>query len=52
MCVCVQTCAVQDGLARPAKTGVLLCGVNGMVKEAKEQLVAAGVPAANILLNF
>ena len=32
--------------------GVLLCGVNAMVKEAKEALLQAGVPAGNILMNF
>ncbi len=43
---------VQDGLSAPERTGVLLCGVNAMVKEAKEALLQAGVPAANILMNF
>lgn len=48
----IQQALVEDGLSAPERTGVLLCGVGGMVKEAKELLLARGVPAANILLNF
>ena len=55
MTVLRRPCALrrrQDGLAAPERTGALLCGVSGMVKEAKELLLARGVPAANILTNF
>lgn len=43
---------MQDGIKSPSSTGVLLCGVNDMVKEAKEMLEKAGVKPENMLTNF
>lgn len=48
----IQQCLLEDGLSAPERTGVLVCGVNAMVKEAKEALLQAGVPPGNILMNF
>jgi hypothetical protein len=43
---------IQDGIKSPSTTGVLFCGVNDMVKEAKELLTTAGVKPENMLGNF
>jgi len=48
----VQKVMMEDGIASPKSTGVLFCGVNDMVKEAKELLEAAGVDKDMMLGNF
>jgi len=48
----VQAAVLEDGLDKPEKTGVLFCGVNDMVKEAKEALEKAGVKPESMLMNF
>jgi NAD(P)H-flavin reductase len=48
----VQKCMMEDGIKSPASTGVLICGVNDMVKEAKEMLLEAGVKPEMVLMNF
>eukprot|EP00284_Hemiselmis_tepida_P013126 CAMPEP_0174920200 /NCGR_PEP_ID=MMETSP1355-20121228/4214_1 /TAXON_ID=464990 /ORGANISM="Hemiselmis tepida, Strain CCMP443" /LENGTH=309 /DNA_ID=CAMNT_0016165515 /DNA_START=51 /DNA_END=980 /DNA_ORIENTATION=- len=48
----VQAAVLEDGIDNPEKTGVLFCGVNDMVKEAKEALEKAGVKPESMLMNF
>lgn len=48
----VQKVMMEDGIAEPANTGVLFCGVNDMVKQAKEILSEAGVKPEMMLGNF
>lgn len=48
----VQKCMIEDGIKAPSSTGVLFCGVNDMVKEAKALLEKEGVKPENMLTNF
>lgn len=42
----------EDGIALPAKTGVILCGVKGTCEDEAKFCTDAGVPADRILTNF
>eukprot|EP00188_Purpureofilum_apyrenoidigerum_P002790 Plantae.Rhodophyta-Purpureofilum_apyrenoidigerum.ctg2853.p1 GENE.Plantae.Rhodophyta-Purpureofilum_apyrenoidigerum.ctg2853~~Plantae.Rhodophyta-Purpureofilum_apyrenoidigerum.ctg2853.p1 ORF type:complete len:296 (+),score=49.56 Plantae.Rhodophyta-Purpureofilum_apyrenoidigerum.ctg2853:271-1158(+) len=48
----VQDALKEDGVPDPSSTGVLLCGVKGMVEDVKAYLTSQGVPEDQILLNF
>ena len=48
----VQQALMQDGVAAPKQTGVLMCGVGGMTKDVKAYLMEQGVPEDRILTNF
>jgi len=47
----IQDCLKED-LKDGSKAAALLCGVNDMVKSAKEVLKDAGVSDSNVLMNF
>jgi sulfhydrogenase subunit gamma (sulfur reductase) len=48
----VQDAFRADGIANPAKTGVILCGVKGMVEDVTKICLDAGVDKDRILTNF
>lgn len=48
----IQQALMQDGVAAPRQTGVLMCGVGGMTKDVKAFLTEQGVPEDRILTNF
>jgi NAD(P)H-flavin reductase len=48
----VQEALKEDGIAKPAKTGVILCGVKGMIEDVTAFCKEAGVPEDRILTNF
>jgi len=48
----VQHALEKDGIPHPAQTGVLLCGLKGMVQDVKKYCIEQGVPEDRLLLNF
>jgi NAD(P)H-flavin reductase len=48
----IQDALKEDGIAFPAQTGALFCGVKGMAEDAKSILLEAGVREDRILSNF
>lgn len=48
----IQDALREDGIASPAETGAVLCGVKGMTEEVKKILTDAGVKEDRILFNF